>query len=214
MRILVVDQFDICRMGMKTILRQLNKDCVFLEAETIGDGVEIAGDADLDLVIIDLDVPEIGANGMLNAIKKSGLQGKFILFSVQEEYEIMRKAYEMGISAFISEQTKKEIILSVFQIVLAGGKYFSPEVIGGQPKNKNRTSKGALSIASEGYPILSNRQYEVLRLLSEGKPNKVIARELDIATGTVKVHIAGILKSLKARNRTQAVSIAQHINII
>ena len=212
MRVLVVDQFDICRMGMKTILRQLSGDCIFLEAETIGDGVKLAGDADLDLIIIDLDVPEIGANGMLNAIKKSGLQGNFILFSTQEEYDVMRKAYEMGISAFISEQTKKEIVISIFQIVLAGGKYFSPEVIGGKPKNAS--PKSSLFVSSEDRPILSNRQYEVLRLLSEGKPNKVIARELDIATGTVKVHIAGILKILKARNRTQAVSIAQHINIL
>lgn len=215
MRVLLIDQFDVCREGMKGILLHMSEECEFLEASTIEEGVKISNGMDLDLIIIDLDVPEIGSLGMLNLIEKSSLRGNIILFSSSEKYAVMRKAYEMGISAFIGEQTKKEITVFVFQIVLAGGRYFSPEVIGGRAdlKRKGPTTSRFL-ITEEDQPILSNRQFDVLRLLAEGKPNKVIARELSIATGTVKVHIAGILKTLKANNRTQAVSIANHINIL
>lgn len=215
MRVLLIDQFDVCREGMKAILLQMNEECKFLEANSIEEGVEVSNGVDLDLTIIDLDVPEIGSLGMLSLIEKSSLQGNIILFSSMENYTVMREAYEMGINAFIGEQTKKEITIFVFQIVLAGGRYFSPEVIGGRAdfERKGPTTSRFL-INEEDQPILSNRQFDVLKLLAEGKPNKVIARELNIATGTVKVHIAGILKSLKASNRTQAVSIANHIKLL
>lgn len=214
MRVLIIDQFDICREGMKAILLQMDEGCEFLEADTIEDGAALAASLDLDLIIIDLDVPEIGSIGMLHKIETSGLKDNIVLFSTLEDYAVMHKAYRMGISAFIAERTKKEITISVFQIVLAGGKYFSPEVISGIPYFESQSSTSRFLVTTEEAPILSKRQFDVLRLLAEGKPNKVIARELNIATGTVKVHIAGILKSLKATNRTQAVSIANHINIL
>ena len=118
------------------------------------------------------------------------------------------------ISAFIGEQTKKEITTSVFRIVLAGGRYFSPEVIGGRQSYYVRGSTSRFLVSTDDRTALSNRQFDVLKLLAEGQPNKLIARELNIATGTVKVHISGILKALKAKNRTQAVSIAKHIKLL
>ncbi len=214
MRVLLVDQFDICREGMKAVLLQIEQECDFLEASTIEEAEALVGDSDLGLIIIDLDVPEIGGIAMLRKIEQSNLEGNIVVFSTTEDYSVMRRAYQMGISAFIGEQTKKEITISVFQIVLAGGRYFSPEVIGGRRDYESQGSTSRFLVREEDRPVLSNRQFEVLKLLAEGKPNKVIARELNIATGTVKVHIAGILKSLKATNRTQAVSIANHINML
>lgn len=214
MRVLVIDQFDICREDMKAIFLQMDADCEFFEADTIEEGVAAAGNRKFDLITVDLDVPEVGAVGMLARIRASSLKGNVVVFSTSEDYMVMRRAYEMGIHAYIREQTKKEITISVFQIVLAGGRYFSPEVIGGVEDNPDRPAASRYLVDIGDRSILSNRQMEVLRLLAEGKPNKVIARELGIATGTVKVHIAGILKSLIASNRTQAVSIANHINLL
>lgn len=214
MRVLLIDQFDICREGMKSVLLQMDKECSFIEASSIEEGVAAAGDLELDLIIIDLDMPEISSIGMLSMIERANLKGNIVLFSTSEEYAVMRKAYQMGVSAFIGERTIKEITISVFQIVLAGGRYFSPEVIGGRPDFDVKGSSSRFLITPDGQPSLSHRQFDVLKLLAEGQPNKLIARELNIATGTVKVHISGILKTLKAKNRTQAVSIAKHINIL
>ncbi len=214
MRILLIDQFDICREGMKFVLLQMDKSCEFIEASSIEDGIAATVNLDLDMIIVDLDVPEIGSMGMLSKINEVKLTGNIILFSTTEDYAVMRKAYEMGISAFIGEQTKKEITTSVFRIVLAGGRYFSPEVIGGRQSYYVRGSTSRFLVSTEDQPALSNRQFDVLKLLAEGQPNKLIARELNIATGTVKVHISGILKALKAKNRTQAVSIAKHIKLL
>jgi len=214
MRVLVIDQFDICREGMKAVFLQMDGNCDFLEAGTVEEGVVVAAGRELDLITVDLDVPDVGALGMLAKIKSSSLKGNVVVFSTSEDYLVMRQAYEMGIHAYIREQTKREITISVFQIVLAGGRYFSPEVIGGVESDGEQSAASRYLGDIDDRAILSKRQMEVLRLLAEGKPNKVIARELEIATGTVKVHIAGILKALKASNRTQAVSIANHINLL
>ncbi|MDE3011454.1 MAG: response regulator transcription factor, partial [Pseudomonadota bacterium] len=68
--------------------------------------------------------------------------------------------------------------------------------------------------ASGGRVSLSERQLEVLALLMQGKPNKVIARELDVSEGTVKMHLAIIFGTLQARNRTEAVAAAQRLGLL
>jgi DNA-binding NarL/FixJ family response regulator len=96
-------------------------------------------------------------------------------------------------------------MISALRLVLAGGVYLPPEIV--------RRSRGD----SEATPVRSNReisyrdlglterQAQVLALLIQGKPNKLICRDLDLAEGTVKIHITAILKALKVTNRTQAV---------
>ncbi len=211
MNILVVDQFDICREGMKNILLSIYESCYFFEASTINEGALIADKEELNLILIDLDMSEENSSKVLDKIENSSLKDYIILMSSQEERELVCRAENMGISAFINKKSSKAIISSVFQIVLAGGRYFSPEII----YDRSIAKKASFNNITSGHlPKLSSRQMDVLKLLAEGKPNKVIARDLNIATGTVKVHIAGILKNLKAKNRTQAVSIANHINLI
>ncbi|VAV91227.1 hypothetical protein MNBD_ALPHA02-213 [hydrothermal vent metagenome] len=214
MRVLLIDQFDICREGAKVILRQIDKGCTFLEADTIEDAVKSLTDDTADMVIIDIDVPNVSGAEMLTRVERANFKTNIVIFSIAEEFSVVRKAYKMGVHAFIKKQSKKDITMSILKIVFAGGRYFTPEVIGSTPDNENGSLANSILTGGLDRSVLSNRQYEVLQLLSEGKPNKVIARELNIATGTVKVHIAGILKALNAKNRTQAVSIANHINIL
>ncbi len=207
---------------MKNILLKMKEECTFFEAKTVDEGIAAAEDINLDLIIIDMDTQEYDGVTLLKKIAMSGLADRVLLFSGSVDYNIARRAYDMNIGAFVHKHTDKEIIISVIHILFAGGRYFSPDIITGSPvTGSKREPLDSHEIANnvqltmpDNRPLLSDRQREVLKLLSEGKSNKVIARELDIATGTVKVHIAGILKSLKAKNRTQAVSIATHINIL
>ena len=214
MRVLLIDQFDICREGAKVILRQIDKDCTFLEADTIEDAVKSLADDTANMVIIDIDVSNVSGAEMLTRIERANFKANIVIFSIAEDFSVVRKAYKMGVHAFIRKQSKKDITMSILNIVLAGGRYFTPEVAGGMFNAKNGGLANSILTGDMDRPVLSNRQYEVLQLLSEGKPNKVIARDLNIATGTVKVHIAAILKALNAKNRTQAVSIANHIHIL
>jgi len=235
MLVLVIDQYDICREGMKNILLSMNPDCEILEADTIVEGAIIAKSNKPDLIIIDMAMPNGNSIWVLDEIEKSGLKEKVVLLSTREERSVVCRAEDMGICAFIGRQFSKKIISSIIQIVLAGGRYFSPEMIYSDPemiysdteimyKNSEIDYHNIVEQANnredpkdrrtDNLVRLSARQMEVLRILEQGSSNKVIARDLNIATGTVKVHVAGILKALKAKNRTQAVSIAKKINII
>ncbi|MCF8473846.1 MAG: response regulator transcription factor [Emcibacter sp.] len=214
MRVLLIDQFDICREGMKNIILNMNENCDFLEADTIEEGIRVSEGKKVDLIVIDLDVTQGDSLWVIDKIESSHFESNVVLLSTSCNIETARRAQEIGVSAFINKLSKKEIISSVFQIAMAGGRYFSPEIFNQVSEDRKKITRNIDMDSREYFPVLSKRQLEVLRLVAEGKPNKVIARDLNIATGTVKVHIASILKTLKAKNRTEAVNIANHINLL
>lgn len=214
MRFLIVDQFDISREGMKAVLSQMDEDSTVLEATSIEEITSLSGAGTFDLIIINLDVPNADYIDALVKVERLDKKDNIIIFTSSGDISAVRRAYKMGVGAFICEQMKKEVIISVFQVILAGGKYFSPEIIG-QPQDKEKQNIiSKFSLDRDGRPILSNRQFDVLKLLAEGKPNQIVAHELNIAIGTVKVHVAGILKSLNATNRTHAVTIARKYYVL
>jgi DNA-binding NarL/FixJ family response regulator len=107
---------------------------------------------------------------------------------------------------------------SAVRLVLAGSVYVPPVLPGGGAQNLFETLPGPATSGGSPAPVpeslrdkLTQRQMDVLRLLSQGKSNKQIARELDISEGTVKIHLAAIFRVLNARNRTEAVLAAQQI---
>jgi len=112
-------------------------------------------------------------------------------------------AFECGVHGYLPSSTTPQVALEALAFVMAGGQYFPPEALlggtataGAEPPRPNDGRKRA-----EGLTI---RQLEVLRLLRKGKPNKVIARELNLQEATVKVHVRQIMRRLGVSNRTQA----------
>ncbi len=128
MRVLLIDQFDICRVGMKNIILNMNENCDFLEADTIDEGIKISEGKKIDLVVIDLDMTQGDCSWVLDKIEASHFDGNVVPLSTSHNIEAARRAQEIGVSAFINKLSKKEIISSVFQIAMAGGRYFSPEI--------------------------------------------------------------------------------------
>ncbi len=213
MHVLVIGQSEICRMGMKSILQHMAIDCNFKEAETIDDGIVVSGNHYFDLIIIHLGISGNGNVGKLEKIPMSNLNRNTVLVSNANNYPVELWAYRVGLSAFISEQTKKEIIIAIFQIVIKGGRYFTPKTVTSKPDDSYNL-KTLQAIALKRQYNLTKRQLEVLKLLVDGKANKIIAQELGISDGTIKLHISGILNTLNAKNRTQAVIIANRLNIM
>lgn len=115
---------------------------------------------------------------------------------------------------FIPKSSSNEVLLGALRLVLSGGIYVPRQAIVGElgmgsprVEDSSRKSQTASDIG------LTERQAEVLTLMVQGKPNKEICRELNLAEGTVKVHITAILKALGASNRTQAVLAVSRIGL-
>ena len=121
-----------------------------------------------------------------------------MVLSARNDRANMARAFDLGALGFIPKNAPRDVILSALRLVLAGGIYIPPEMLG--------RDAGAADPPSLG---LTGRQHDVLALMMQGKSNKAICRALDLAEPTVKNHVSAILKALKASNRTEAVLAAR-----
>lgn len=117
---------------------------------------------------------------------------------------MVRELLAAGAAGFIPKTDSAAVILQAMRLVLAGGIYAPVRLLSGGSE-VNMTACGAKRLTGTGVDSLTGRQLEVLRLLARGLPNKLIARELDLSEGTVKVHILAIFRTLNVNNRTEAV---------
>ena len=124
----------------------------------------------------------------------------------------MRSLIDLGVLGFIPKAYSPDVMLSAIRLVLAGGIYIPPLLLanaqaqGWQPAEAPPTAPADPARSLDGLRnLLTERQIDVMRLLSQGKPNKLIARDLGISEGTVKIHLAAIFRALNVRNRVEAV---------
>ena len=120
------------------------------------------------------------------------------------------RALDHGALGFISKTSSRDVLLGALRLILAGGVYIPPEILGAAPRPDQRGAGRASSRLPDARPSpaelgLTERQVDVLALMMQGKSNKLICRALDLAEPTVKNHVSAILKALKVSNRTEAV---------
>jgi DNA-binding NarL/FixJ family response regulator len=176
---------------------------------------------DIDLAVIDLNMPGADGQAHVDEIRRRHPAVPVIVLSGYEDPAIMRSALERGVLGFIPKAYSPEVMLSAVRLVLAGGVYVPPMmlpavppgIVAGVPGEASQRASAAASAQTLEHlrNVLTERQVEVLQLLSQGKPNKLIGRALGISEGTVKIHLAAIFRALNVRNRTEAVVAAQSL---
>ncbi|RBP49080.1 response regulator [Arenicella xantha] len=195
--ILIVDDHALFRTGMQMILTQVGEARGISEASSIRDAFDFC-ESSVDLILLDIHLP--GLNG-IDGIKP--LREKFsgvpiIILSASSEHSAINDARHLGAAGFLNKAALAEEMVSSISHVLNGGTCF-PE---------DTDASHYVSPAGIGKS-LTPRQVEVLIYLCEGKPNKLIARELEMSENTVRVHVSAILAALGASNRSEAILIAQ-----
>jgi Response regulator containing a CheY-like receiver domain and an HTH DNA-binding domain len=207
LRILVVDDHPLIREALRQVLRALDGDVELLEARNRDEALTLTRDnADLDLVLLDLAVP--GAQGMnvLEELRDGHPALPIVVLSATEASDTVVRAIDAGAMGFIPKSSPSQVLVQALRLVLAGGVYLPREALrkdATMPAPQAPQDPGALR--SPRDIGLTDRQAQVLALMVQGKPNKIICRELNLAEGTVKIHITAILKALNVSNRTQAV---------
>jgi DNA-binding NarL/FixJ family response regulator len=134
-----------------------------------------------------------------------------IVLSSSEEPRDARRALAQGALGYVSKSASQHTLISAIKLVLQGEIYVPPLIL-----NETGGSGHAAPFSrnADTGPPLTPRQIEVLRRLSEGQPNKIIARELGLSERTVKAHITAIFKALNVVNRTQAAAVGRHAGLI
>jgi len=211
-RILLVDDHALFREGLKFLLRSLDAELELEEAGDCAQALERASRRDYDLVLLDLKLP--GVNGMdaLRALREAVPAAPLVVLSGEEDPHVVREAIERGAMGFIPKSSTPEVLIQALRLVLARGVYLPRAVLDSRSAPAPAASPQADSAAARLLG-LTPRQADVLRCVIQGKPNKIIARELDISEGTVKAHLSSVMHALGAHNRTEAVYAAAKLGL-
>lgn len=213
MKILVVDDHPLIREALKQVLSTLDSDIQVLEAQSAKEGFAVSeAHPDLSLILLDLGLP--GEDGLesLPLLRERAPQVPVVVFSAHDDPEMVKRAIDAGAMGFIPKTSSNALLVNALRFVLAGGVYLPLEVLR-QPSSSS-SAESAPGRSSGWRDLgLTQRQAQVLALLVQGKSNKLICRELDLAEGTVKVHVAAVLKALGVANRTQAVLAVSRLGI-
>ncbi|MGF6494448.1 DNA-binding NarL/FixJ family response regulator [Luteibacter sp. 621] len=239
MRVLIADDHRLIIEGVKLKLRELDDSVEFVEAETVAQLRAHLGRHPLpDIALIDMAMP--GADGVEHikeavAALKDPSRDNFedkdhpeqhvvavdrarpvIVLSGTEDPAAIRHVLDLGVQGYIPKSSPPDVILNAVRLVVGGGIYVPPEAM---KAASTTTLTPAFALAGgDGLTtkerlatVLTDRQIDVLKLLAKGRPNKLIARELGISEGTVKIHLAAIFRALHVRNRLEALVAAQHL---
>jgi DNA-binding NarL/FixJ family response regulator len=202
MKILVVDDHALIRDALRGVLIELVRDVTVLEASGGRQAVRIIdGNPDLDLVLLDLALPDLDGFAVLADLRARYPGRSVVVLSASNDRDTVLRALDGGALGFIPKSAPREVMLNALRLVFAGGIYIPPEALAHLEPNVPSFSR-PVSPAEFG---LTDRQLEVLALMMQGQSNKTIARQLNAAERTIKHHVTAILRALKVANRTEAV---------
>lgn len=205
-RLVIVDDHPIVRDGLVAIL---NTQADFLVVGEAGDGwalLEGYAAWQPDVVLLDLEMPELDGLTALTRLKKMDPAARVIVFTAFDTDERILEAVKAGAAGYLLKGAPRDELFRAIRIVRAGGSLLQPVVASKLMRQVSQASEAA----GEVEP-LTPRELEVLTLLAQGYQNKEIAAELVISERTVKFHVSSILGKLDVGNRTEAVAVAaQH----
>lgn len=204
MRVLIADDHPMVRDALTRTVRALETGAEIIEAKDFA-GVEEGLRGMPDLVLLDIDMPGMDGIAGVKRVREAHPELRVIVASGNDDPATIRKVLAMGVAGFLPKAEPAEVLLQALKLVLAGGSYTPPQALGD-------FRDGQLTKLSDASG-LTTRQMDVLRLVMRGEPNKAIARELGLSEGTVKIHMAAILRGLQSRNRTEAVAMARKLGI-
>jgi DNA-binding NarL/FixJ family response regulator len=214
MHALIVDDHAFVCVGLKATLLDGLSD---IKVSTASDGakaLDILLNDSIDLAVIDLFMP--GGDGgfdFIDTVCQTYPKLPIIVLSASENPAHIRKCLDIGAKGFVTKSAPKEILFTAITKVLAGDRYIPSALLTAQGDG-GRGNSDLQASADNVIQLLTERQLEILALISKGLSNKLIARELFLSENTVKVHVSAILRALSLSNRTQAGLVGQKLEIL
>jgi two-component system nitrate/nitrite response regulator NarL len=212
MKLLIVDDHPVLRDGLAALLQQAGPDTAILQARNALEGLALADSCtDLDVIILDLEMPGMKGLQALSEFGRKRPDVPVIVLSSSEDPRDVRQSLASGALGYVPKSASQQVLLSAIHLVLNGDLYIPALIL---DEDSIPAGQRMRSVGPQGARSLTQRQIEILRLLSEGMPNKTIATTLDLSVKTVKVHITTIFRALNVVNRTQAAVAGRKAGII
>jgi DNA-binding NarL/FixJ family response regulator len=206
-RIVVVDDHALFRRGLVGLLSEMEGFQVVGEAANGQDALGVIESEKPDIVLLDVNMPEMSGIQTLAAMRKQGLDSLVLMLTISQHEEDLIGAIRAGASGYLLKNAEPETLRQTIKQVMAGKAVLAPEVT---EQVFRLVRSGQLDSAS----LLTDRELEVLRLLSRGLTTAQTGAKLFISENTVKTHIRHILEKLDVGNRAEAVAKATQIGLI
>lgn len=230
--LLIVDDHTLFRRGLTALLSQDGRFHVASQAADIGEALRILARHAPDVILLDNHLPGVRGVDGIPALKEAAPEARILMLTVSENEDDLAAALRAGAEGYLLKTVESDQLGEAIVKVMAGESVVSPEMMtklvtafrAKPPKNESSASvdvpasvapvSGVQSAQAVALAQLSAREREVLVCIAQGDSNKVIARQLDIAETTVKIHVQHILRKLQLSSRVQAAVYATALDAI
>ncbi len=199
-RVLIVDDHPLFRRGLVQLLRTIPAFVLVGEAASGAEGLALVRELRPDLILLDLNMRDGDGLDMLRALRTARSEARVVMVTVSDSGEDVVAALRGGAEGYLLKDMEPEAMLDALQAVAAGRVVIPPQLnhlLAAALRGESRPQ-------SAGAAGLTEQELRILEKIAAGLPNKQIGRELDIAEGTVKVHVKHILRKLELRSRVEA----------
>lgn len=203
MNLLLVDDHALFRRGVMLALSEADPRIEITESGTVDGALDhIRRGNPVDLMILDLLTPGYTGLQALEKVRALCPQVPVLVLSAEEDPAIVRRAIDLGACGYLTKTAPADALQNALRLVLSGGVFLPASSLTGVAAGQQRSSQERWDKLGAR---LTRRQKDVLLGIVQGKPNKLIARELGVSEGTIKTHLAHIFNALMVSSRTQAV---------
>ncbi len=208
MQVLLIDDHTLFRDALGLLIGARFPGLDLLQAGDLAGGLDLLDrHPGVRLVLLDLNLPDSPGLAGIDVLRQRAPRARVVVLSGDDRAETVEQAIELGACGFVPKTSRGDTLMLALQVTLDGGVFLPP---GSTPGALPASLFGLVTPAALG---LSPRQADVLRLLIDGQPNKLICRALDLSESTVKTHLAAVFRRLEVNTRTQAVLAAARLGL-
>lgn len=201
--VLLIDDHPLLRKGLAQLMEFDDELEVIGEAGDGPTGIELAKEHEPDLIVLDLNMQGMDGLETLRALRNADVNSRIIMLTVSDSDEDVVCAITYGADGYLLKDMDPEKILEKLKEAALGKMVISEKlthILAGAIRGNQNGAPNKSSLLAK----LTSREHEILKLIAKGMSNKLIARELDISDGTVKVHVKHVLKKLGLKSRVEA----------
>ncbi len=189
-RVLIIDDHEVVREGLKRILAEEHRGMIFGEAGSPPEALAAARQQEWDVAVLDLSLGEHNGLELLKELRSLQPRMPVLILSMHAEEQYARRAYKAGAAGYVTKDAPRSQLVVAFNKVSRGGRYVSPELAERLVQDYQPGSDSA------GHESLSDREFEVMRLIASGKTVTQIADLLALSDSTISTYRARILEKL------------------
>jgi len=203
-RVFVVDDHPLVRKGILKILSLEKEFEIVGEAGTGEEALRLIKEAKPDVILLDLNLPDITGIEVCRQIKKVYPEGRVIALTIYDDETHVIESVKAGVIGYLPKDVEPDTFIEAVKFAANGRSYFHPSIAGKVINDYERLCT-SLEAGRKSRSLLTAREIEVLSLAAKGYTNKNIAKELFISEKTVKNHMTNIFRKLEVKDRTEAV---------